>query len=127
MMKQLTILIVDDELLTVRILSANLKASGYQVLTAYDGQEALKIMEKQPVDLVLLDILMPGPDGFDVCRKIRETYNVPVIVISAQGQEKDKLRALNSGAQDYITKPFGMAELLARTRANLSHPVEISP
>jgi len=126
-MQQPTILVVDDEPLTVRMLSVNLKASGYRVLAAYDGLEALKILDEQPVDLVLLDIIIPGPDGFEICKHIHETSGVPVIMVSARGQEKDKVRALTLGAQDYLTKPFSMAELLARIKVNLRRSNESPP
>lgn len=123
-MQQPTILVVDDEPLTVRMLSINLKASGYRVLSAYDGLEALKILDEQPVDLVLLDIIIPGPDGFEICKHIHDTSGVPVIMVSARGQEKDKVRALTLGAQDYLTKPFSIAELLARIKVNLRRSSE---
>ncbi|MBI2862468.1 MAG: response regulator transcription factor [Chloroflexi bacterium] len=126
-MQQPTVLVVDDEPQTVRLLSVNLKASGYRVLAAYDGLEALKAMEDHPVDLVLLDIALPGPDGFEVCRRIQDTYGTPVIMVSARGQERDKVKALDIGAQDYLTKPFSMAELLARVRVVLRRSKEAAP
>ncbi len=126
-MDQPTILVVDDEPQTVRLLSANLKASGYRVLAAYDGLEALKVVAEQPVDLVLLDISIPGPDGFAVCQRIRETSSTPVIMVSARGQERDKIKALDLGAQDYLTKPFSVGELLARVRVALRRVAEAPP
>lgn len=123
-MESATILVVDDEPQTVRLLSANLKASGYRVMAASDGLEALKVVNEQPVDLVLLDIGIPGPDGFEVCRRIRETTAVLVIMVSARGRESDKVKALDLGAHDYLTKPFGMGELLARVRAVLRRSSE---
>ncbi len=113
------VLVVDDEPATVRYVSINLKARGYQVLTAYDGLEALKAVEEHPLDLVILDLGLPGLDGFQVCREIRRFSQVPILVLSARGREQDKVRALDLGADDYLTKPFGVEELLARIRAIL--------
>jgi len=113
------ILVVDDEIETLRYVGANLRARGYQVLTASDGAEGLKIAREQPLDLVILDIMMPGPDGFAICQEIRSVRPVPIIMLSARGREQDKVRALDLGADDYITKPFGIQELLARVRAAL--------
>ncbi len=118
-MKKTRVLIVDDELETLKYVGANLKARGYEVVTAADGSEALKKADEDVFDLILLDITMPGPDGFAVCAAIRKTSTVPIIMLSARGQEKDKVRALDLGADDYITKPFGIDELLARIRSAL--------
>ncbi|MBI2935940.1 MAG: response regulator transcription factor [Chloroflexi bacterium] len=103
----------------MKYVGTNLRARGFEVLTAADGTEGLKMAEENLVDLVLLDLMMPGPDGFEVCQKIRQTSDVPIIILSARGQERDKVRALNLGADDYLTKPFGVEELLARVRAAL--------
>ncbi|MBX5493501.1 MAG: response regulator transcription factor [Chloroflexi bacterium] len=113
------ILVVDDEPQTIRYLSMNLKARGYEVLVAADGCEALKLSEEQHLDLVLLDLGIPGPDGFQVLKALRRWTDVPVLVVTARGQERDKVRALDLGADDYLTKPFGAQELLARVRAHL--------
>jgi two-component system KDP operon response regulator KdpE len=113
------VLVVDDEPQTARYLSLNLKARGYEVLVAVDGCEALKILEENNLDLVLLDLGIPGPDGFAVLQALRRWNDVPVVVVSARGQERDKVRALDLGADDYLTKPFGAQELLARVRAHL--------
>lgn len=118
-MKQPTILIVDDEPEVLKYVGANLRARGYATATAADGTEALARFGAGVYDLVLLDITMPGPDGFAVCQAIRQRSAVPIIVLSARGQEKDKVKALDLGADDYLTKPFGVAELLARVRAAL--------
>ncbi|MFQ5612704.1 MAG: response regulator transcription factor [Anaerolineae bacterium] len=118
-MKKTRVLVVDDEPETVKYVSANLRARGYEVLTAEDGRKALKVFDEAVVDLVVLDIMMPGPDGFEVCRAIRRQSEVPIIMLSARGQEKDIVRALNLGADDYLTKPFGVEEMLARVRAVL--------
>lgn len=113
------ILIVDDEPEALKYVGANLRARGYQVFTAGDGTEALKVAGEQVLDLILLDITMPGPDGFEVCQAVRRESDVPIIMLSARGQERDKVRALDAGADDYMTKPFGIEELLARVRAAL--------
>ncbi len=113
------VLVVDDEPQTVKYIAANLRARGYEVLTAQDGREALKTFRENLVDLVILDIMMPGPDGFEVCQAIRRESDVPIIMLSARGQEKDIVRALNLGADDYLTKPFGVEEMLARIQAVL--------
>jgi two-component system KDP operon response regulator KdpE len=118
-MKKTRVLVVDDEPETLKYVGANLKARGYEVVTAADGSEALKQAAEDVFDLVLLDITMPGPDGFAVCQALRQQSTVPIIMLSARGQEKDKVRALDLGADDYITKPFGIDELLARARSTL--------
>jgi two-component system KDP operon response regulator KdpE len=119
MNKNQRILVVDDEPETVKYVSANLKARGFDVVTASDGTEGLKQAEEQVVDLILLDLNMPGPDGFEVCRRIRDSSDVPIIILSARGREQDKVKALDLGADDYMTKPFGVDELMARVRAAL--------
>jgi len=118
-MKRPRVLLVDDEPETIKYVSANLRARGYDVLTAEDGLTALKAFRESVVDLVILDIMMPAPDGFEVCRAIRRRSGVPIIMLSARGQEKDIVRALDLGADDYLTKPFGVEEMLARVRAAL--------
>lgn len=118
-MKKARVLVVDDEPETVKYVSANLRARGYDVLAAQDGRTALKVFGESIVDLIILDIMMPGPDGFEVCRAIRQQSDVPIVMLSARGQEKDVVRALNLGADDYLTKPFGVEEMLARVRAVL--------
>src|SRR5262249_50898406 len=118
-MKKTRVLVVDDEPETLKYVGANLRARGYDVVTASDGTEALKKADEDIFDLVLLDITMPRPDGFAVCQALRRQTTAPIIMLSARGQEKDKVRALDLGADDYITKPFGIDELLARTRSVL--------
>ncbi|MEE8443610.1 MAG: response regulator transcription factor [Dehalococcoidia bacterium] len=113
------ILVVDDEPETVKYVGANLRARGFEVITASDGTEALKAAEEQVIDLILLDLSMPGPDGFEVCQRVRQFSNVPIIILSARGRELDKVKALDMGADDYMTKPFGIEELMARVRATL--------
>lgn len=113
------ILLVDDEPRYVRLMEANLNTEGYQVLKAYNGQEAVDIVADQMPDLVILDIMMPVLDGFAACERIREFSNVPIIVVTAKGEERDRVRGLDLGADDYIVKPFSATELLARVRAVL--------
>ncbi|GCE49314.1 two-component system KDP operon response regulator KdpE [Thermosporothrix hazakensis] len=114
------ILIVDDELPIQRILRKSLHASGYEVLAAYNGEQALEIVRLHQPDLILLDLCMPGPvSGLDVCVAVRKQGKTPIIVVSALIDEKEKVRALDLGADDYLTKPFGNNELMARVRACL--------
>ena len=114
-----TILVADDESSMRKYISSNLKVRGYEVIAAADGIEALKLLAEHPIDLVLLDIGMPGPDGTQVLAALRRDTQVPVIMVSARGREHDKVHALDLGADDYLTKPFGVDELLARVRATL--------
>lgn len=116
-MKKTRILVVDDELSIIKFLRANLEANGFEVLTAMNGAEALQTFEMELSDLVILDIMMPKMDGFEVCRRIREWSQVPIIMLSAIGSEQDKVKCLDLGVDDYITKPFGKDELIARVRA----------
>jgi two-component system, OmpR family, KDP operon response regulator KdpE len=112
-----TVLVADDERGIARLLTSELELAGYRVLVAEDGVSAVNIASAKNPDVVILDIMMPGKDGFAVCEEIRGFSYAPIIVLSARGQERDKVRALNLGADDYLTKPFGMGELLARVRA----------
>jgi two-component system KDP operon response regulator KdpE len=111
------ILVVDDEPQIVRALRINLRARSYEVCTAGNGAEALDVAAKHPPDLVLLDLGLPGLDGLDVIRGLRGWTTVPIIVLSGRADSTDKVEALDAGADDYVTKPFGMEELLARMRA----------
>lgn len=113
------ILVVDDEVSIVDILKYNLEREGYRALTAYDGYEALDVFAKESPALVILDVMMPHMDGFQVCRKIREVSNVPVIMLTARAEEMDTVIGLEMGADDYVTKPFSMRELMARVRTSL--------
>jgi two-component system, OmpR family, KDP operon response regulator KdpE len=117
--KKPLVLVVDDEPQILRVMRASLPARGYEVRTATNGQEALDEMHKEMPDLVILDLVMPEMSGLEVCRRLREFSQVPIIVLSAKGSERDKVAALDAGADDYVTKPFGMDELLARLRAVL--------
>ena len=115
-----TVLIVEDEQNIVDILSFNLEREGYNTLEAYDGKTGLQLALEQNPDLVLLDLMLPGMDGFDVCREIRKAGSaVPIIMLTAREEETDKVLGLELGADDYITKPFAMRELLARVKANI--------
>jgi len=118
-MTQQHILVVDDEPPMRKLLSINLKASGYAVRLAADGAEALKLIEEHPFDLLLLDINMAGPNGLQVLEAVRQTEEVLVLVLSGRGRERDKVEAFDLGADDYLCKPFGVAELLARVKALL--------
>ncbi len=113
------ILVVDDDEKIVKFLRFNLSGEGWHVLTARDGAEALRVVEKDSPDLVLLDIMLPRVDGFEVLRQLRQWSQVPIIGLSARGDTADKVKCLNLGADDYITKPFGINELIARIKAVL--------
>lgn len=114
-----TILVVDDEPQIRRVMRATLTAQGYAIVEARDGQEALEKMRSEKPDLVILDVNLPVMDGLETCRAIRAGSSVPVIMLTVRSAEKDKVRALDAGADDYIVKPFGIQELLARIRAAL--------
>jgi DNA-binding response OmpR family regulator len=113
------ILVVEDEPRYVRAIRVNLEGSGYEVLAAPDGSTAVDMVANEDPDLVLLDIRMPGMDGYEACRRIREFSPVPIIMLTAMAETADKVRGLGSGADDYITKPFSAEELLARVQAVL--------
>jgi DNA-binding response OmpR family regulator len=113
------ILVVDDEPRYVRLMEANLISEGYEVLKAYDGQSSVEMVADKQPDLVLLDVMMPGLDGFGACERIREFSSVPIIMVTAKGEEQDRVRGLDVGADDYIVKPFSATEVLARVRAVL--------
>jgi DNA-binding response OmpR family regulator len=117
--KKTTILTADDDPQLLRLVTRNLQLEGYDVLAASDGQQALEQIERENPDLVLLDVMMPRMDGFSVCHKVREFSAVPIIILTARGQDQDKVRGLDLGADDYLTKPFSIEELLARVRAVL--------
>jgi two-component system KDP operon response regulator KdpE len=113
------ILVVDDEPQIARVLRRGLSARGYEVQTAGDGEEALSTFSQWPADLVITDLSMPQMGGLELCRRLRKLSQAPIIVLSVKGEEKTKVEALDAGADDYVTKPFGMDELLARVRATL--------
>jgi len=113
------VLVVDDEPQITRVLRTVLASQGYQVQTAPEGQSALNTFTEFRPELVITDLFMPHMDGLELCRRIRAVSNVPIIVLSVKGEERSKVEALDSGADDYVTKPFGIDELLARVRATL--------
>ena len=113
------VLIVDDERAIVDILNHNLKREGYETVQAYDGEEAVNKVKEEKPDLILLDVMLPKIDGFTVCKTIRQTSNIPIIMVTAKEDVVDKVIGLELGADDYITKPFSVREVLARVKANL--------
>jgi two-component system KDP operon response regulator KdpE len=121
------ILIVEDEIEIVRVLQRSLLAHRYEVVTAYNGERALAILQKQSPDLMLLDLMLPGISGLEICRRVRESSDLPIIIISVQNRERDKVYALDLGADDYLCKPFGLDEVLARIRVALRHASRMFP
>lgn len=121
------ILIVDDERDILEILEVYLREGGYEVLKAENGREALDILEKEEIQLVLTDIMMSDMDGITLCMKIRESKNLPIIMLSAKSQDMDKVMGLSVGADDYVTKPFNPVELLARARAQIRRYTRLNP
>jgi len=119
MVNKETVLIVDDEKEISDLIEIYLKNDGYNVLKAYNGLEALKILEENEVHLIILDIMMPEMDGIQACMKIREEKNMPIIMLSAKSQDMDKIIGLSTGADDYVTKPFNPLELMARVKSQL--------
>jgi DNA-binding response OmpR family regulator len=113
------VLVVDDEVQLVRVLRGYLEKAGFEVLSAHDGREALRIARQEKPDLVLLDLMLPGMDGMDVCRAIRKDSSIPIIMLTARVEETDRIVGLELGADDYVTKPFSPREVLARVRAVL--------
>src|SRR5438128_7347505 len=113
------ILVVDDESQITRVLRTSLSSHGYDIRVANDGETALEIMKDWSPDLVITDLAMPNMDGLELCRRLRTKTQIPIIVLSVKGEERSKVKALDAGADDYVTKPFGMSELFARVRANL--------
>lgn len=119
------ILVVDDEIEIIRALQRSLAAHGYKVFTANSGEEACELTSRHRPDLLLLDLLLPGMSGLEVCRRIRAESNMPIIILSVKGTEDDKVEALDQGADDYVSKPFGIDEVLARIRVALRHVAQI--
>src|SRR5436305_8083339 len=117
--KKTTILLVDDDVQLLKVVTHNLEAAGYQVLAVRDGVQALEAIEREAPELVLLDVMLPRMDGFEVCQRVREFSAVPIIMITPRGRGQDKVKGLDLGADDYLTKPFRVDELLARVRAVL--------
>jgi two-component system, OmpR family, KDP operon response regulator KdpE len=120
------ILVVDDEIEIVRALQRSLAAHGYKVFTANSGEEAFELTSRHRPDLLLLDLLLPGMSGLEVCRRMRAESNIPIIVLSVKGAERDKVEALDLGADDYVSKPFGIEEVLARVRVALRHAAQVT-
>jgi two-component system KDP operon response regulator KdpE len=112
------ILVVDDEPQITRVLRTTLSSHGYDIRVANDGETALEIMKDWSPDMVITDLAMPNMDGLELCRRLRAKTQIPILVLSVRGEERTKVKALDAGADDYVTKPFGMEELLARVRAN---------
>ncbi len=119
-----TVLVVDDDEDLVDLLKEYLEKDGYQVLTAYDGSAALNLFRLRDVDLIVLDLMLPKVDGLNVCRSVRSESQVPIIMLTAKTEEEDRIKGLNLGADDYVTKPFSPGELLARIRAVLRRTAE---
>ncbi|HET7638416.1 MAG TPA: response regulator transcription factor [Ktedonobacteraceae bacterium] len=117
--KKTTIVAADDDPQLLRLVTRNLEFEGYEVLPTSNGQQALEQIEAHVPDLVLLDVMMPKMDGFTACQRVREFSSVPIIIVTARGQDQDKVRGLDLGADDYLTKPFSVDELLARVRSVL--------
>ncbi len=120
------ILVVDDEIQITRVLRASLSAQRYDVRTANDPEEALRLFEEWNPDLIVTDLMMPGMTGIDLCRAVRRKSRTPILVLSVRDQEQAKVEALDAGADDYVTKPFSIQELLARVRAHLRRAPERS-
>ena len=114
-----TILIVDDEKMILNLLAHNLEKEGYNVIEASDGLEAVNIAQEKKIDLILLDVMLPKLDGLSVCKRIKNMMNIPILMVTAKDDELDKILGLELGADDYITKPFNIRELLARVKDNL--------
>ncbi|ECL0006565.1 response regulator transcription factor [Listeria monocytogenes] len=125
-MAEKKILVVDDEKPIADIVKFNLNKEGFDVYCAYDGDEALELVEEVQPDLILLDIMLPGRDGIEVCREVRKKYDMPIIMVTAKDSEIDKVIGLELGADDYITKPFSNRELIARVKANLRRHSQVS-
>ncbi len=115
----MNVLVVDDEIEIADLIELYLKNEGYNVYKTYSSEKALKLIKQRNIDLAILDIMMPGIDGFNLCEKIRKEYNFPIIMVTAKITDADKIKGLNIGADDYITKPFMPLELLARVKAQL--------
>lgn len=126
-MESQTILVVDDEKEIADLVGIYLQNDGYKVLKAYSGDRALELLEKEDVQLVILDIMMPGIDGLEVCRRIRREKNIPILMLSAKSQDMDKILGLTNGADDYMTKPFNPLELLARVKSQLRRFLFLNP
>ena len=126
-MSQISILVVDDEKEIADLVEIYLVSDGYKVFKADNAQAGLSLLEQEEIHLVLLDIMMPGMDGLEMCRKIRETNNIPIIMLSARSTDLDKILGLGTGADDYVTKPFNPLELTARVKSQLRRYTQLNP
>ena len=126
-MEQINILVVDDEKEIADLVEIYLVSDGYKVFKANNAKEGLEILDQEEIHLVLLDIMMPGMDGLEMCRKIRETNNIPIIMLSAKSTDLDKILGLGTGADDYVVKPFNPLELTARVKSQLRRYTQLNP
>lgn len=126
-MNKENILVIDDEKEIAELIEIYITNEGFNVLKAYNGTDALQILEETPVHLVILDIMMPGIDGLEVCRRIRKDKNIPIIMLSAKSQDMDKIMGLVTGADDYMIKPFNPLELVARVKSQLRRYIYLNP
>ena len=126
-MEQINILVVDDEKEIADLIEIYLVSDGYKVFKANNAKEGLEILDQEEIHLVLLDIMMPGMDGLEMCRKIRETNNIPIIMLSAKSTDLDKILGLGTGADDYVVKPFNPLELTARVKSQLRRYTQLNP
>lgn len=126
-MSSINILVVDDEKEIADLIEIYLVSDGYKVYKAYNAEEGFQVLEKHKIELVLLDIMMPGMDGLEMCRKIREYNNIPIIMLSAKSADLDKILGLSTGADDYVVKPFNPLELTARVKSQLRRYTKLNP
>ncbi len=126
-MSEISILVVDDEKEIADLVEIYLVSDGYKVFKAENAQKGLELLEKESVQLVLLDIMMPGMDGLEMCKRIRETNNIPIIMLSARSTDLDKILGLGTGADDYVVKPFNPLELTARVKSQLRRYTQLNP
>ena len=126
-MSQINILVVDDEKEIADLVEIYLVSDGYKVFKAYNAKEGLEILDREDIQLILLDIMMPGMDGLEMCAKVRETKNIPIIMLSAKSADIDKIKGLGEGADDYVTKPFNPLELTARVKSQLRRYTQLNP
>ena len=126
-MPQINVLVVDDEKEIAELVEIYLVSDGYKVFKAYNADEALLIMKQEEIHLVLLDVMMPGMNGLELCRKFRESSNIPIIMLSAKSADLDKIVGLTGGADDYVTKPFNPLELTARVKSQLRRYTQLNP
>lgn len=126
-MEQVNILVVDDDKEIAELVEIHLVGDGFQVFKAYDAREALRIMEKENIMLAILDIMMPGMSGTQLCQRIREKSNIPIIMLSAKSSDLDKIMGLGNGADDYVSKPFNPLELTARVKSQLRRYTSLNP